>query len=284
MQSYLTLEDESLSVTLSSLGNTFRNGDFYPHWHQGVDLEIELFCKIDPLKISSLVQVSTDELLILISAYSTQTRRTQFFYIDMEPSGETWMDITLVGSQLGGDIVFKVEICPSADTKSFSELAPRHLNSFAECEITIKLEGHASRVQVESFDFDGSIDYPKRAYWRIESNFPNDAESILDQELNSTIWISLNSLRERELQEQLGRSLLNAEFQVRLLTEALNVPGAVTAAKEEWNSTSEEKSSLVRAINSLVSRYFDDPEEEAVRLVWKKQESEIRARIQGATS
>jgi len=283
-QSYLTLDDDSLHVTLSNQGRALNDGDPIPHWHQGIDLNLEMSVTFDPEVVRTQTQVGTDALYILVTATSDLTKRSQYYLIDADPSGQTWTDILLDGSLLGGQVVIRVSLCPSSSTKRFSKLAPQILNSIVESQFKLVLEGNGSRIQVETFEFDGSRNYPKSAYWRIETDFPENAESLDDYELNSSIWISVNSLKERELAEPVARTMLKTDFQVRILTECLSIPGSIEFAVSRKREASEKRSSLTEAIRTIVLAHFDQIEETAVQHSWRTRESEIRARIQGGSA
>lgn len=283
-QSYLTLEEESFTVTVSNQGRALNDGDSIPHWHQGVDLNLEMSIAFDAQDVRSQAQVSTDNLYILVTATSDLTKRSQYYFVNADPSGQTWTDIHLDGSLLGGQVILKASLCPSALTERFSPLSPEMLNPIVESQLKLILEGSGSRIQVETFEFDGSRNYPKTAYWRIEADFPEEAESLDEYELNSSIWISLNSLKERELAEPVARTMLKTEFQVRVLTEALLIPGSIEFSTNKSREEEQKRSSLSEAIRAIVTSHFDHTDEDAVRNSWQNRESEIRARIQGASA
>jgi len=282
LSSYLTLGEGSSSLSLHNQGAQLLAGDLIPHWHQGQDLSLEFVHRFSPEDVINHAKLDASGLMILVTATSTSTRRSQFYFFDADPSGETWGDLELDGSLLGGTVVVRADLCPDYETKRLSPLAADMLNPITSVEVPIRLEGSGGRVQVESFDFDGTRDYPKTAYWRIESSFPEDAQQLNDQELNSSIWVSINSLREAEMAEPVARALLKSEFQIRILTEALAIPGGITYSFGDFADG--EMSSLVAAIRTVVSTHFDQHDEPAVALAWRTQESAIRSRIQGASA
>jgi hypothetical protein len=282
LPSFLTLEESATSLSLHFQGKHLVDGDLIPHWHQGQDLEFEFVHRFNPEDVVDQAKLEATNLMLLVTATSSTTKRSQFYFFDVDPSGETWGDLNLDGSQMGGTIIVRADLCPNFESKKLSPLAADMLNPISSVEIPIRLEGSGSRVQVETFDFDGTRDYPKNAYWRIETSFPEDALQLNEQELNSSIWVSINALRETEIAEPVARALLKAEFQIRILTEALSIPGAITYSFSEFGEG--EASSLVQAIRTVVSTYFDQWDEHSVQLAWRTQESAIRSRVQGASS
>ncbi len=282
LPSFLTLSEGATSLSLHFQGRHLSDGDLIPHWHQGQDLEFEFVHRFKPEDVVSQAKLEAANLMLLVTATSSTTKRSQFYFFEADPSGETWGDVALDGSLMGGTVVFRVDLCPNFEPKKLSPLAGDMLNPISSVEMPIRLEGTGGRVQVESFDFDGTRDYPKAAYWRIETSFPEDAHQLNEQELNSSIWVSINALRETEIAEPVARALLKSEFQIRILTEALAIPGAISYSFAEFGEG--ESSSLIQAIRTIVSTYFDQWDEPSVELAWRTQESAIRSRIQGASS
>lgn len=282
LPSFLTLREGGTSLSLHFQGKHLIDGDLIPHWHQGQDLEFEFVHRYKPEDVFDQAKLEASNLMILVTATSTTTKRSQFYIFEADPSGETWGDLKLDGSLMGGTLVVRADLCPDFETKKLSPLAADMLSPISSAEMPIRLEGSGGRVQVESFDFDGTRDYPKAAYWRVEASFPEDAPQLNEQELNSSIWVSINALRETEIAEPVARTMLKAEFQIRILTEALAIPGAITYSFSEFGEG--EASSLVQAIRTIVSTFFDQWDESSVELAWRTQESAVRSRIQGASS
>ena len=282
LPSFLTLREGATSFSLHFQGRHLSDGDLIPHWHQGQDLEFEFVHRFKPEDVVEQAKLEATNLMLLVTATSSATKRSQFYFFEADPSGETWGDLALDGSLMGGTVVVRADLCPDFESKKLSTLAGDMLNPISSVEIPVRLEGTGGRVQVESFDFDGTRDYPKAAYWRIETSFPEDAHQLNEQELNSSIWVSINALRETEIAEPVARALLKSEFQIRILTEALAIPGAISYSFTEFGE--DESSSLIQAIRTIVSTYFDQWDEPSVELAWRTHESAIRSRIQGASS
>ena len=282
LPSFLTLKEGATSLSLHFQGKHLSDGDLIPHWHQGQDLEFEFFHRYEPEEVVEQAKLEAKNLMLLVTATSSTTRRSQFYFFEADPSGETWGDLNLDGSLMGGTVLVRVDLCPHFETKKLSPLAADILSPISSVEIPIRLEGSGGRVQVESFDFDGSRDYPTAAYWRIETSFPEEANQLNEQELNSSIWVSINALRETEIAEPAVRALLKSEFQIRILTEALGIPGAISYSFTKFAEG--EASSLVQAVKTIVSNNFEQWDEPSVALTWRTQESAVRARIQGASS
>lgn len=282
LPSFLTLKEGATSLSLQFQGKQLSEGDLVPHWHQGQDLELEFVHRYEPEEVVDQAKLEAKNLMLLVTATSSVTRRSQFYFFDADPSGETWGDLDLDGSLMGGTVLVRADLCPNFETKKLSPLAADMLSPISSVEIPIRLEGSGGRVQVESFDFDGTRDYPKAAYWRIETSFPEEANQLNEQELNSSIWVSINALRETEIAEPAVRALLKSEFQIRILTEALAIPGAISYSFTNFGEG--EASSLAQAVRTIVSINFDHWDEPFVALTWRTQESAIRARIQGASS
>jgi hypothetical protein len=255
LPSFLTLREGATALSLHYQGKHLADGDLIPHWHQGQDLEFEFVHRFNPEDVVDEAKLEATNLMLLVTATSSTTKRSQFYFFDVDPSGETWGDLNLDGSLMGGIIVVRADLCPHFDTKKLSPMAADMLNPISSVEMPIRLEGSGSRVQVETFDFDGSKDYPKTAYWRIETSFPEDALQLNEQELNSSIWVSINALRETEIAEPAARTLLKAEFQIRILTEALAIQGAIAFCFAQFAEG--EACTLVLAILTIGSDYCD---------------------------
>lgn len=280
LPSFLTLPPEALDVSIQYDGAPLYDGAEIKGWHQGMDLHLEIGIKFDQAAVIDLVGIKGKPLLV-ISGYSSLTKTSQSEFYEFVDS-DCWADFDLDGSKLGGELTIRVELFPMPNSKRLSELSPTSFNAFVAREIRLPLEGGGNRIQIESIPFSGSLSLPKTALWRIESEFPQDVAESVDYELNSALWVTINSLREPELNESIiGRQCLKADFIERLIEESLKLEGLVDRAIEGHTASPGTQGSLLDSVRSVFRSCFESSDEGSMRLEWETRRSDVSARIQG---
>lgn len=248
-----------------------------------MDLELEIRVTFNLEDIAKETRLSKTGFLLHVVAFSSLTRLNQSWLFDLE-EGTLWADLVLDSSRMGGAVDLRFELLAGFESERYSDLSAEPMCKLAEAEYQIAVEDGNSRLRVDVFEFDGSINYPTDALWRVEVDFPRDLSAAPDLELNNVLWVTLNEKYLDFANSQQGRQLLKYEMQCRIISEALSIEGLSEHCLRAANAVS--CSTFESAVGSVFHRYFEpvtSNNHNDLVDYWRSNQTEIRTLIQAGS-